>query len=201
MSKGDNHSPSLPPTDAPGCAVVEIAAPDKHDSGPLRREQRSDRWFVLKTRSRQEKAVARTLNAAGIQCYLPMLERVRFCGHRRRVVSEPLFSTYLFLSGSLEATYFALATRRVARVIPVPDQVRLVHELSQIQCVIARKGELDPYGYLVRGRPVRVTGGPFRGVEGLVEDRTKPSRLVLQVEVLGRAMGLEIDVSLLEAVE
>ena len=155
-------------------------------------------WYVLQTRSRHEKAVAKALHAAGHEYYLPLIEQVKYHEHRKRVVSKPMFSTYLFLRGSVDATYFALGTRRVAKVIPVADQARLVHEMSQIRRVVDLGGQLDLYGYLTRGRHVRVTAGPFRGVEGIVEDRPKPSRLALQVEALGRAMSLEIDASILE---
>lgn len=166
-------------------------------NGRLRRPS-TTQWYVLQTRSRQEKAVSRALHAAGLEHYLPLVEQVRYHDHRKRVVSKPMFSTYLFLRGSVDSTYFALSTRRVSKVISVGDQARLVHELSQIRRVVDRGGELDLYGYLTRGRHVRVTTGPFRGVEGIVEDRPKPSRLVLQVEALGRATSLEIDASILE---
>ena len=167
-------------------------------TGRVRLRTTKKRWYVLQTRSRHEKVVARTLHAAGIEHYLPLIEQVKYHGHRKRVVSKPMFSTYLFLRGSVDATYFALSTRRVAKVIPVSDQARLVHELSQIRQVVDLGGELDLYEYLTRGRHVRVTAGPFRDIEGIVEDRPRPSRLVLQVEALGRAMSLEIDASILE---
>jgi transcription antitermination factor NusG len=158
------------------------------------------RWFALKTRSRQEKALARALAAAGVDHYLPLVERVRYHGHRKRTVTEPLFATYLFLHGTIETTYFALATRRVASVIPVSDQDRLVHEIEQIREALARRGALVPERYLKRGRRVRVTSGPFKGIEGLIEEVPKTDRLVLQVEALGRATSLEIDSGLLEPV-
>ncbi len=176
-----------------------LASPQPN--GRRRSPPTNTHWYVLKTRSRQEKAVARTLHAAGIEHYLPLVEQVKYHGHRKRVVSKPMFSTYLFLSGSIDATYFAMSTRRVAKVIPVPDQARLVHELKQIRQVVDLGGELDLYEYLTRGRHVRVTAGPFRDIEGIVEDRPRPDRLVLQVEALGRAMSLEIDASILEPVD
>ena len=175
---------------APGCLEVVCA-----------RQPEVASWYALKTRSRQEKALSRALAAAGVEHYLPLVERVRYHGHRKRSVSEPLFGTYLFLHGTREATFFALATRRVARVIPVADQALLGHELDQIRSALALQGELSPDRYLRRGQRVRVTGGPFRGLEGLVESLPKAQRLVLQIEALGRATSLEIDSGLLEPVD
>lgn len=158
-------------------------------------------WQVLHTRARQEKAVARALLAAGVDHYLPLIRRTSYRGRRKSVVEEPLFACYLFLYGPQESAYFAVSTRRVANVIKVADQRRFVDELEQIHRSLDNGADLSPYRYLKVGRRVRVTAGPFRGIEGLIEDRARADRLVLQIAALGRATSLEIDADLLEAVE
>ena len=102
---------------------------------------------------------------------------------------------------ALEATYFAIATKRIASVIHVADQTCFVHELEQIRTALSNGAALDPYSFLTKGRRVRVTSGPFRGIEGLVEDRPEPERLILQIDALGQATSLEIDAALLESAE
>lgn len=160
-----------------------------------------ERWHVLHTKSRQEKTVAEVLDAAGVRCYLPLLKKIAYHGGRRRAVELPLFSSYVFLWGPLEAAYFAIQTKRVVRTIPVPDQKRFDRELGQIRLALEGGAELDPYPYLQRGRHVRVRSGPFQGLEGLVEERLRQDRLILQVQTLGQATSLEIDASLLEIAE
>jgi len=158
------------------------------------------RWYVVQTRSRQEKALARTLTASGIAHYLPLAKRPRYRRGRKLYIEEPLLASYLFLHGPLEATYIANATKRVANIINVADQDRLVGELRQIRTALNNGADLSPYRYLTVGRRVRVSAGPFRGIEGLIEDLAKHDRLVLQIEALGRATSLEIDAGLLEPV-
>lgn len=158
-------------------------------------------WHVLHTRSRQEKSLARTLHAAGIEYYLPVVNRVRFYGHRKRTVTVPLFSNYLFVNGPLEVAYFATSTQRVANVIPVLDQKGFVSDLEQIRRALSGGADLSPYRYLEIGLRVRVTSGPFRDIEGLIENHHQPDRLILQIDTLGRAASLEIDASLLELVD
>lgn len=159
------------------------------------------RWSVLHTRPRQEKALARMLHAANIEHELPLARHVTFHGHRRRVVDTPLFPSYLFMRGPAEATWFARASRRVANVIPIDDQARFLHELTQIRLALESGADLLADDYLAVGRRVRVRSGPFRDIEGLIETRSRSGRLVLQVEALGRATSLEIDTSLLEPVD
>ncbi len=159
------------------------------------------RWHVLQTRTRQEKALGEVLEARGISFFLPLVKRVAYHGGRRRIVETPLFSGYLFLQGSLDDSYFAISTKRVARAVPVLDQERLKSELAQIRFALSQGGVLDPYPYLTRGRRACVVGGPFRGLEGVVESRMREDRLALQVHTLGRETSLEIDASLLEPLD
>lgn len=158
------------------------------------------RWYVLYTKSRQEKALADTLESAAIEYFLPLYKRVTFYGHRRRVVLAPLFPSYLFLRGTPESKYLAIDTKRVARVLDVRDQDRFEHELAQIHMALAGEAKLDPYPFLERGRRVRVKSGPFLGIEGLVDERLREDRLILIVQMIGHGTSLEIDASLLEPV-
>lgn len=159
------------------------------------------RWYVLHARSRQEKALAADLRAMDVPHYLPLVNSVRFYGKRKARVEMPLFPGYLFLLGEVDDAYRADRTGRLARVIPVPDQQGLERELQSLRVVLESGAELDPYPYLQKGVWVELRSGPFRGARGLVEDRLRADRLILQVDVLGQATSLEIDGALLDVIE
>ncbi len=159
------------------------------------------RWFVLHTKPRQEKALAAMLDSREIATFLPLQRTVRYYGHRKRVVHQPLFPGYVFLQSCIEATWEALNTGRVVNLIHAADQELLGHEIEQLRLALACGATLAPHARLVRGCHVRVTAGPFAGLEGLVEQRIRPDRLVLQIDTLGRAACLEIDADLLERVD
>ena len=157
-------------------------------------------WHVLHTRSRQEKIVAADLNAMQIAHYLPLVKRPQRYGRRKVVLEEPLFPSYVFVRGSLDDVYRIDRTRRVSRIIPVVDQAKLCWELRNISMALAHETVLDPYPMLKEGVHVFVKSGPFQGLEGLIEHRAS-NRLILQVEMLGRAVSLEIDGSQLEVLD
>ena len=157
-------------------------------------------WHVLLTRSRQEKALAEDLAGLGIGCYLPLMKAIRYYRNRKFAVDIPMFTGYLFLRGSIEDAYRADRTNRVARIIPVCDQARLDGELQSLHIASAKNAKLEVYSYLRKGMRVEVIAGPFKGLQGVVEDR-KANRLFLQVELLGMAVAMEIDGSLLEPIE
>lgn len=189
------ESGAHPAWPAGGGAAVATSDPARlHDSA-------IERWHVLRTLSRQEKAIDRTLRSAGYRVFLPLVQHVRIYGHRKRTVAAPLFPGYVFLWGPLDAAYFATESGRVAQIIKVANQARLEHELAQIRLAIQGEAQLDPYPFLRVGRHVRVTQGAFKGVEGLIDERRSPDRLILVIDALGRATCMEIDASILAPID
>ena len=156
-------------------------------------------WYLIHTRSRQEKALACDLVAMRVSHYLPLVRRVRYHGRRKAFVDSVLFPGYLFLHGTLEQAYMTDRSQRVAALIRIHDQERLRCELDSIRLALSQRAPLYPCPYLENGARVEVRSGPFRGVQGYVE-RRKRDRLILQVNSFGRAVSLEIDSTLLERV-
>jgi transcription antitermination factor NusG len=158
-------------------------------------------WFVLHTRSRQEKAVAADLQAMRIAFFLPLVKTVRYYGRRKVAVRLPLFPGYVFLRGSVDQAYEADRTGRLANVIRVQDQHTLDSQLIQIHRALDCGAELDPHPYLYEGLWVEVRSGPLKGIQGVIEQRTKNNRLILQIQALGQASSLEIDAALLDPID
>jgi transcription antitermination factor NusG len=158
-------------------------------------------WWVAQTKSRCEKAFATDLANRGIACFLPMIERLTFSGGRKRRGMMPLFAGYVFFCGSETDRHTALLTDRLAKVIEVRDQRRLVKELSATHRVLLHKVALDPYPFAAVGRRVRVAMGPLEGTEGVVVRRDGRDRLVLQVSILGQGSAMEIAPELLEPID
>ena len=159
-------------------------------------------WRVAHTKARCEKAFAWDLLEREVPFFLPMMMRITISGGRKRRVMMPLFTSYVFFAGDQQIRYQALLTDRLAGVIEVTDQRRLIEELSAVKLAIDGQVPLDPYPFAAVGRRVRVSCGPFEGIEGTViqrEDGT--TRLVLQVSMLGQGASMEIDTDLLEAID
>ena len=159
-------------------------------------------WFVLRTKARQEKILAADLAARSLGVFCPLVQTTRYYGHRKAVIELPLFPGYVFLRGSNDEAYEADRTRRIAQIIRVHDQDRLDLELQSLHLALENEATLDPYPFLKEGVWVEVRSGPFEGVRGMVESRGRRTNLlVLQVEILGRAVSLEIDGSLLSVID
>ena len=157
------------------------------------------RLWVLRTRSRQEKAVAAALRSLAIPHYLPLITAQRYQGTRRTSVDLPLFPGYVFLHGDRDATFEIERTKRVASVLDVPDQLVLHRELENLRRAVQLDVGFDPYPYLSHGVWARVKSGPYQGVQGRIDRQAAPNKLILQVELLQSAMAIELDGALLEA--
>jgi transcription antitermination factor NusG len=181
----------LKPTDNPPLLAGDATQPSDL-SGP---------WWVGHTKARQEKALAWDLQKAGAGYFLPLVSRVMISGGRKRKVLKPLFTSYIFFTGSEELRYQALATNRLCTVLPVTDQSLLLSELDQVHRALEGEAELDVYPGLTAGRWARVTAGAFQGMEGRILDWQGSTRLLLQVSMLGQGAAVEIDADLLEPLD
>ena len=94
-----------------------------------------------------------------------------------------------------------LRTNRVANIIDVMDQQFLVSELSQIEAALRVGAPLVPHDYIKTGQWCRVKAGPLMGIEGIVQEVRQVTRLVLQVNILGQAASMEVDVDMIEPID
>ncbi|MCE5184596.1 MAG: hypothetical protein LLF76_00530 [Planctomycetaceae bacterium] len=158
-------------------------------------------WWVAHTKARNEKALAWQLLHKDVAYFLPMHWKVKKSRGRTFKSLLPLFSGYLFFCGQETDRLDVLKTNRVAGIICVQDQGRLVSELAPIEKLLRLGKSVIPHEYIKVGQKCRVTAGPLIGTEGLVLRTPKETRLVLQVDMLGQAASVEIDYDMVEKLE
>jgi transcriptional antiterminator RfaH len=151
------------------------------------------RWWVLHTRPRTEKALARSFLHRGINFFLPLQKR-EFRNRGRALTSYlPLFPGYVFLHGEGPQRLQALETNMVARALPVPDQQQLHTDLTRVHRLMLSGANLAPEHRLAPGSEVKLIGGPFVGMEGTVLRVGGRMRLVVLVHFLHQGVSIEID--------
>ena len=62
-------------------------------------------WYAVYTKPRNEKKLAERLNGKGIEAYLPMRRTLKQWSDRKKMVDEPLISSYVFVN-VLQEHYF-----------------------------------------------------------------------------------------------
>ena len=157
-------------------------------------------WYVFHIRPRCEKKAAKVCLDMEIRHYLPLHKsrpRPRK-GQRRYSFDIPLFPGYMFGCCDLQERYDIMRSNYLVRTIEVTDQQLLLEELYNIYLATSGEVEINLYPQLKKGRRVRVIAGPLEGVTGRISIRKESLRLVLNVSILGTAVGAEVDMDQVE---
>ena len=153
-------------------------------------------WYAVRTRPRHERVVRSLLAEKSFSVFLPEHKVWSRRRDKRQVIQVPLFPSYLFVGteSNQEKLQQVKWTRGVVHVlgvngdpIPVPHQ-----EVKALQILVASGEKMSPLSYLVPGSRVRILEGPLAGAEGKVLRRGKRSRLVVTVNLLQRAVAVEL---------
>jgi transcriptional antiterminator NusG len=153
-------------------------------------------WYALQTRSRHEKIVREELATRSIEHFLPTVKRVSQWRDRRKEIEFPLFPGYCFARFSLHNRLSVLQSPGVVNIVgavrpePIPDS-----EIDSLRIVMSNRIQYQLYPYLQEGSLVEVTDGPMQGVRGVLLRHARPYRLVLSINLIQRAVTVEVDAS------
>jgi transcriptional antiterminator RfaH len=153
----------------------------------------SQRWLVLHTRPRAEKALVRRFLGRSLPFFLPLYQK-RWRSRGRLLCSYlPLFPGYVFLRGGPEARLEALQTNLVANCLPVEDQEQLHADLRRVHHLMTSGEPLVPEDRLQPGTLVEIIDGPLKGLQGKVLREGKRLKFFVEVNFLQRGASVEID--------
>jgi transcription antitermination factor NusG len=157
--------------------------------------ENSNKWYALHTRSQHEKVVANILNNKGFEVFLPLYLASHQWKDRTKQLSLPLFSCYVFLRDSLERRLDILKTPGVHQIVGSggrPAEIPIA-EIESIRSMVGTSLKVEPHPLLRCGDRVRVKTGPLTGIEGILIRKKSLLRLVITVEMLGKAVAVEVD--------
>ena len=154
-------------------------------------------WFAAYTCANHEKRVTAELDVRGVEHFLPLYSSVRHWKDRRVHLELPLFPGYVFVR-------LPLCER--LRVLQIPSVVRLVgfaglpaslpdDEIELMRSGLSQSAGAEPHPFLTVGRRVRITAGPFAGLEGILKRKKSVWRVVVSLELIQRSVAVDVDVA------
>lgn len=164
----------------------------------------SKSWFLVHSKPSQEDTAAVNLTRQGYEVYLPRA-RVRRRLHGRMTERvQPLFPRYLFVELDAHTDDWApiRSTLGVSRLVRFGEYPASVPG-SLIELLKSRESEgVHDWSVpaLHAGQKVRVLEGAFRDFEGIFVAQTSRERVIVLLEILGRAVRASLQEGQYEAV-
>jgi transcription antitermination factor NusG len=144
-------------------------------------------WYVVYTKPKWEKKVAERLNEIGVVTYCPLVTKVSQWSDRKKIVSVPLFNSYIFVQ---------IAEKDRNRIFEVTGAVRYLFWLGK--AAIVKDAEIEtikewlavPDVYEVtldswkKGDTIVLDSGPFISQSAIIQE-VKQNHYILILESLG----------------
>ena len=152
-------------------------------------------WFALTVKPQHEKSVAEHLNGRNVEGYAPTYSVKRHWSDRVKLIDTPLFPGYVFCRFHFDDRRKVLSLPGITSVVgfggkpcPVADE-----EIDAVRVMVKSGYPIQPWEYLAAGQRVRIEHGKLAGLEGILVRDKAVDRVVINVEMLGRAAAVEID--------
>ncbi len=155
-----------------------------------------DLWYVIYTRSKQEKILAEQLEEAGYDIYLPLLKKQSAWSDRKKTIEVPLFNSYVFIRGVNEKMRMKEFRSFVAflQYNNKPAVVRQ-HEIDTLKSIIRHGydvGEAGDLNEFKQGNRVQVIAGPLKGMSGELISVEDTDWFLLDFEDMGSSLQVKI---------
>ncbi len=168
----------------------------------MNEERHNKNWYVLYTKSRQEKAVARKLDEIGLEVYCPLKRTKRKWSDRWKWVEAPLFTSYCFVRVTEEDRDQVFRVAGVVQYIFWLGKPAVVRdeEIDQIKIWLNdfdhEAIDLKP---IQPGDQVLVESGPLMDQKGEIVTR-QGSNILLKLENLGTILWVDASKNKLERI-
>lgn len=151
-------------------------------------------WYLLFSKPRQEIRAQMNLVQQGYSVFLPTLLTEKVLGDRVVESQEPLFPRYLFIRlDDVHSNWLPIrSTLGVSQLVRFGDKYgRLPEGLVQGLMGVERQRR----NLLNTGDAIRVTDGPFKGLEGVYQQPDGSQRVLVLMSLFSKPQSLSLPVA------
>ena len=160
-------------------------------------------WYAVYTKPRSEKKLADRLKGQGIEAYLPLRRTLRQWSDRKKMVDEPLISSYVFVRIFQEHYFTVLNTPGAVKYIWFCGKPAAIPEtqIDTLKLILGHEPEIDCISAgLLKGTRVKVASGPLKQLTGELISYAGKHKVMVRIDHLEKALLLTISPHLLEPV-
>ncbi len=156
----------------------------------------SPHWYAVYTKSRHEKVADTFLQSRDVKTFLPFRQVLSRWQDRKKLISLPLFPSYLFVNIRLDELASVIYSKGVLKILgtngipcPIPNQ-----QAESIMRLVNSDLKFDPYPHIDTGNEVVIKRGPLEGVVGkIIVKRSSKHIVILSVDLINRAVSVEVN--------
>jgi transcription antitermination factor NusG len=161
-------------------------------------------WYAVYTRHSHEKKVFKQLQQMEIEAYLPLNTTIRQWKDRKKKISLPLFSCYVFVNINEKKYYNVLNIPGVVRfvtfegkAVAIPEkQIRMVRNLLEQDIDVVEVKE-----NLYNGAKVEIIAGSLAGISGELIYFAGKTRVIIRLDEISKSIMASVPMHLLRLIE
>jgi len=165
-------------------------------------KKNSKNWYGVITRSRAEKKVHARLLLTGFETYLPLVTSIKQWSDRKKKVTSPLISSYVFVKTTEKSLSVVLGELGVVRVLKYLKKPAIIHthEIETLKILADCSEDVKVLQMIdfAKGEQVKVIKGPFEGLDAECVQFQGKHRIVVQVIALGLLVEVNVPMSFVE---
>jgi transcription antitermination factor NusG len=150
-------------------------------------------WYVVYTKPKWEKKVAERLNEIGVVAYCPLITKVSQWSDRKKIISVPLFNSYIFVQAEEKDRNRIFEVTGAVRYLFWLGKPAVVKD-SEIEAIKNWLSGPDVYEVSLdqwkRGDKIVLDSGPFISQSAIIQE-IKQNHYILILESLGCVLKVE----------
>jgi transcription antitermination factor NusG len=159
----------------------------------MNNSQEKTNWYVLCTYPNLEKKAYSNLLKNSFVAFLPLQKVQREWSDRLKTIEVPLFPNYLFINITEKDRFEALNIHGVKCYITFGGRPASISESDILNIKrIAECADMSIEPFLVKGDTVKIIGGPFKDMIGVLFKKTGQTRFGIRVESISQTLSIEI---------
>jgi transcriptional antiterminator RfaH len=161
-----------------------------------------ENWYAIYTMPRAEKKVYERLVDIGVTSYLPLVTTIRIWSDRKKKVTSPLISSFVFVKieeSKLISLYQIQGVTGVLKYLKKPAVIKDT-EIENLKILLSDSDNFSILDNPVfeKGETVRVLKGPFQGLIAQFYQNKGKHRVIVTIDSITTGFEVNVPSSFLE---
>ncbi|WP_367864457.1 UpxY family transcription antiterminator [Pedobacter sp. WC2423] len=161
-------------------------------------------WYVIYTRPQRENKISNYLSQKGIEFFFPTIKDVRQWNDRKKVISKPLFPSYIFVKIYDSADYFnCLEIDGVCYFVKFGKQLGRISqdEIDQLKIMVNYNGNIEISDECFQsGQKLQIEEGILAGLKGEMVKYNGKAKILIRTYILNRNILVDLSAELCSAI-